>query len=259
MRNSTGFLLVTNVARSSLTAVTARSPAANRHRVVWSCDAHPPSQEGEKMDIRTFVARRALIAAGACFAFLLVAGPAAARPDDGTGNGSAVPFEYPSRGGTADAIAAQLGERQDLLPQAAVGIPYDGGEPAALTQLAGHRGHEEQAYEARRIAAEESAARAGSMPLKPADEFSIAPSGEPTVIPYLSHGLTTPADLQAVGNRAEPDGFQPQLGARSAGPGADHGFNWEATGFLAGALLAAMLAAALSTLALRERRGLKGA
>ena len=82
---------------------------------------------------------------------------------------------------------------------------------------------------------------------------------EPTVIPDLSHGIgvddgTAPALL-----RQQPDGFQPQLRGVDSAPVATPGFDWETTGFVAGGLLAAMLLALMSTIALRERRGLRSA
>ena len=40
---------------------------------------------------------------------------------------------------------------------------------------------------------------------------------------------------------------------------ADDGFDWETTGFVSGGILAAMLLALMSTIALKDRRGLKSA
>jgi hypothetical protein len=85
------------------------------------------------------------------------------------------------------------------------------------------------------------------------------PESQPTVIPYLSHGVgVTSADSTAT-LRAHPDGFQPQLHGVDSAPVADAGFDWENTGYVTGGILAAMLLALMSTIALRDRRGLKSA
>ena len=85
------------------------------------------------------------------------------------------------------------------------------------------------------------------------------PESQPTVIPYLSHGIgVTSADSTAT-LRDQPDGFQPQLHGVNSAPVADDGFDWETTGFVSGGILAAMLLALMSTIALRDRRGLKSA
>ena len=59
--------------------------------------------------------------------------------------------------------------------------------------------------------------------------------------------------------REQPDGFQPQLRGVDSAPVASPGFDWETTGFVAGGILAAMLLALMSAIALRERRGLRSA
>lgn len=84
-------------------------------------------------------------------------------------------------------------------------------------------------------------------------------SASPVVIPYLSHGIgvddgTSPALL-----RAQPDGFQPQLRGADSARVASPGFDWETTGFVAGGILAAMLLVLMSTIALRQRGGLRSA
>lgn len=83
---------------------------------------------------------------------------------------------------------------------------------------------------------------------------------QPTVIPYLSHGIgvTVDPDGHPAAGR-QPDGFQPQLRGVDSAPVASPGFDWETTGFVAGGILAAMLLALMSTVAVRGRRGLRSA
>lgn len=59
--------------------------------------------------------------------------------------------------------------------------------------------------------------------------------------------------------REQPDGFQPQLRGVDSAPVASPGFDWETTGLVTGVILAAMLLAFMSTIALRHRRGLRNA
>ena len=89
-----------------------------------------------------------------------------------------------------------------------------------------------------------------------ADGYPVA---EPTVIPYLSHGIGIDDGNSPALLREQPDGFQPQLRGVDSAPVASPGFDWETTGFVAGGILAAMLLALMSTIALRERRGLRSA
>jgi hypothetical protein len=79
-----------------------------------------------------------------------------------------------------------------------------------------------------------------------------------TVIPYLSHGIGITSVDPTATLRDQPDGFQPQLHRVDSAPVAD-GFEWETTGFVAGGILAAMLLALMSTIALRNRGGLRSA
>ena len=121
--------------------------------------------------------------------------------------------------------------------------------------LANHEAHEEQVsmaghpYKATRTGIPDSVAAA-------VERNRVA---EPTVIPYLSHGLGVAETGSTVHLREQPDGFQPQLHGLDSAPVAGDGFNWETTGYVAGAILAAMLLALMSTIALRDRRGLKSA
>lgn len=85
------------------------------------------------------------------------------------------------------------------------------------------------------------------------------PASEPTVIPYLSHGIGIEDAGSPALVREQPDGFQPQLRGVDSAPAADRGFDWETTGFVTGGILAAMLLALMSTIALRDRRGLRSA
>ena len=84
-------------------------------------------------------------------------------------------------------------------------------------------------------------------------------AAEHTVVPYLSHGIGVVDGGSTPQLRERPDGFQPQLhGVQTAAAPRD-GFDWETTGFVSGAIVAAMLLALMSTIALRERRGLRSA
>ena len=166
------------------------------------------------MDPRT-TTRQALAALGAAFALLLLASPAAARPDG-------------------------------FQPQLASEASSD----AFSRYLANHRVHEEQAYHATRTGIPDSVAAA----LKQQGAVS-----EPTVIPYLSHGIGVNAAGSTATLRQQPDGFQPQLHGVDSAPVAADGFDWETTGYVTGGILAAMLLALMSTIALRERRGLRSA
>lgn len=85
------------------------------------------------------------------------------------------------------------------------------------------------------------------------------PESQPAVIPYLSHGLGVDETGATTHLREQPDGFQPQLHRVDSAPVAGDGFDWETTGYAAGAILAAMLLALMSTIALRDRRGPRSA
>jgi hypothetical protein len=115
--------------------------------------------------------------------------------------------------------------------------------------VARHRAHEERAYHASRTGLPDSVAAA----------LERQPAAEPPVIPYLSHGIGIEDGYSPALVREQPDGFQPQLRGVDSAPVADSGFDWETTGFVGGGILAAMLLALASTVALRERRGLSGA
>jgi hypothetical protein len=171
------------------------------------------------MDFRTNRTRQALAMLGACFGLLLLASPANARPD----------------------VQSQLAGEES--------------SDAFSRYLANDRAHEERAA---------VTAQATVIPYLSHGEGVIVgkngvPESQPTVIPYLSHGIgVTSADPTAT-LRARPDGFQPQLHGVNSAPVADDGFDWETTGFVSGGILAAMLLALMSTIALRDRRGLKSA
>jgi hypothetical protein len=171
------------------------------------------------MDFRTNRTRQALAMLGACFGLLLLASPANARSD----------------------LQSQLAGEES--------------SDAFSRYLANHEAHDAQ---------NAVTAQATVIPYLSHGEGVIVgenglPESQPTVIPYLSHGIgVTSADSTAT-LRNQPDGFQPQLRGVSSVQVADDGFDWETTGFVTGGILAAMLLALMSTIALRDRRGLKSA
>ena len=189
------------------------------------------------MDPRT-TTRQALAALGAALALLLLASPAAARPD-----------------GFQPQLASE--ESSDAFSR----------------YLANHRAHE-QVYKATRTGIPDSVAAAlkqhGAVseptviPYLSHGEGVIVgddgfPESQPTVIPYLSHGIGVNADGSTATLRQQPDGFQPQLHGVDSAPVAADGFDWETTGYVTGGILAAMLLGLMSTIALRDRRGLRSA
>ena len=198
------------------------------------------------MDFRTNRTRQALAMLGACFGLLLLASPANARSD----------------------VQSQLAGEES--------------SDAFSRYLANHRAHEaqvsgdKQAYHATRTGIPDSVAAAleqqGAATVSEPIVVPYLSHGEgvivdengfpepmPTVIPYLSHGLGVTSADSAATLRSQPDGFQPQLHGVSSAQVADDGFDWETTGFISGGILAAMLLALMSTIALRDRRGLKSA
>jgi hypothetical protein len=186
------------------------------------------------MDFRTFTARQALATLGACLGFVLLAAPASARPDESDAFGrylanheaheeqvSMAGHTYKAtRTGIPDSVAAAVERNRVAEP---IVIPYLSHGEGVLVGKDGR------------------------------------PESQPTVIPYLSHGLGVADTGSTVHLREQPDGFQPQLHGLDSAPVADDGLNWETTGYVAGAILAAMLLALMSTIALRDRRGLKSA
>jgi hypothetical protein len=172
------------------------------------------------MDFRTNKTRQALAMLGACFGLLLLASPANARPDG-------------------------------FQPQ----LKSEESSDAFSRYLANHRAHEEQAAVTEQTTV---------IPYLSHGEGVIVgddgvPESQPTVIPYLSHGIGVNADGSTATLREQPDGFQPQLHSVDSTPVADDGFDWETTGYVSGGILAAMLLALMSTIALRDRRGLRSA
>ena len=85
------------------------------------------------------------------------------------------------------------------------------------------------------------------------------PESIPTVIPDLSHCFGVVGTDATAGLRDKPDGFQPQLHTPDSTTVAADGFDWETTGVVTAGIAAAMLLALMSTIALRDRRGLKSA
>jgi hypothetical protein len=191
------------------------------------------------MDFRNNRTRQALAMLGACFGLLLLASPANARPD----------------------IQSQLAGEES--------------SDAFSRYLANNRAHEEQAYHATRTGIPDSVAAALEQQGAVTEQATVIPylshgegvivgmdgfpESQPTVIPYLSHGIGVTSGDSTATLRDRPDGFQPQLHGVNSAPVADDGFDWETTGFVSGGILAAMLLALMSTIALRDRRGLKSA
>lgn len=171
------------------------------------------------MDFRTRTSRQALAALGACFALLLLASPANADPDG-------------------------------YQPQLA-----NPGPDLVDRYLAIHRAQEER----HQAAADPTVIPYLSHGMGVAVGADGYPIAEPTVIPYLSHGIGVDDGNSPALLREQPDGFQPQLRGTDSVRVASPGFDWETTGFVAGGILAAMLLALMSTIALRERRGLRSA
>jgi hypothetical protein len=163
------------------------------------------------MDPRT-TTRQALAALGAALALLLLASPAAARPD-----------------GFQPQLASE--ESSDAFSR----------------YLANHRAHETTVI---------PYLSHGEGVIVGNDGF---PESQPTVIPYLSHGIGVNADGSTATLRTRPDGFQPQLHGVDTTPVAADSFDWETTGYVTGGILAVMLLALMSTIALRDRRGLRSA
>jgi hypothetical protein len=197
------------------------------------------------MDFRTNRTLQALAMLGACFGHLLLASPANARPDG-------------------------------FQPQ----LKSEESSDAFSRYLANHRAHEEQvsaaqhAYHATRTGIPDSVAAALKRQAAVSEPTVIPylshgegvvvgedgfPESKPTVIPYLSHGIgVTSADSTAT-LRDRPDGFQPQLHGVDSAPVTDTGLDWETTGYVTGGIIAAMLLALMTTIALRDRRGLRSA
>jgi len=189
------------------------------------------------MDFRTFTTRQALATLGVCVGLLVLASPAAARPD----------LQPQRKSEETDAFARYL---------------------------ANHHAHEAGAYKATRtgipdsVAAmvEKSAAvtEPAVIPYLSHGEGVLVgkdgrPESQPEVIPYLSHGIGLEGGGSTAHLRRQPDGFQPQLHGVDSAPVAHDRFDWETTGYFGGAILAAMLLALMSTIALRDRRGPRSA
>jgi len=150
---------------------------------------------------------------------------------------------------------ATLGASLGLLLLAGpAGAAPDG--DAVSRYLANNGTDQGQAYHATRIGIPDDVAAA----------IARNHTAEPLVIPYLSHGTGVtvdedglPASEPTFVGREQPDGSQPQLRGADRVATSDSGVNWETTGYVAGGIVGAMLLALLSTLALRDRRGLRSA
>lgn len=200
------------------------------------------------MNFRTYTTKRALTTLGACFGLLFVAGPANARPDSTDAFTRALANHQAynaSHTGIPDSVTAAIAASSAAASD--VVIPYlshgqgvsvdEAGfpqsEPAVVIPYLSH----------------------GEGVLVGEDGL---PQAQPTVIPYLSHGFGVEAS-STPSLRERPDGFQPQLHTVGSTTVADDGFNWETTGVLSGALLAAIALGLMTMIALKDRGGLKSA
>jgi hypothetical protein len=217
------------------------------------------------MRFSTITPRQAVAALGVCFAFLLVAGPASARPDG---------YQPQLKSDTSDAFTRYVANHrahEDQVAKAALG-DGDQSDPVS-SYLADLRA--EQAYNASSTGIPDSVADLVAKNAAAASEPLVVPylsHGEgvlvgedglpesiPTVIPYLSHGVGVTGTDATLGLRDKPDGFQPQLHTPDSPTVVNDGFDWETTGVVTAGIAAAMLLALMSTIALRDRRGLKSA
>jgi hypothetical protein len=225
-------------------------------------------KESTEMDFRTNRIRQALAMLGACFGLLLLASPANARPD---GFQPQLKSEESS-----DAFTRYLANHRAHEEQVTNATRGDGDQSDAVTRYLTNLRAGEQAYHATRTGIPDSVAAALQRNADAATEQTTVipylshgegvivgedgvPEPTPTVIPYLSHGIGVTSSDATATLRDDPDGFQPQLHSVDSAPVADDGFDWETTGFITGGILAAMLLALMSTIALRDRRGLKSA
>lgn len=190
------------------------------------------------MDFRTFTTRQALATLGVCFGLLVLASPAAARPD----------LQSQPQSEESDAFTRYLANHH--AHEARVSAATWGDQSAAFQRYLANLRAENQAYKATRTGIPDSVV---------AMIEKNAVVAEPTVIPYLSHGIGVEGGGSPAHLRQQPDGFQPQLHGVDSAPVAHDGFDWETTGYIGGAILAAMLLALMSTIALKDRRGPRSA
>ena len=218
------------------------------------------------MHFSTITPRQAVAARGVCFAFLLVAGPASARPDG---------YQPQLKSDTSDAFTRYLASHrahEDRVAKAALG---DGDQSDPVSSYLASLRAGQQPYNASSTGIPDSVAdlvaknaAAASEPLVVpylshgegvlVDENGL-PESIPTVIPYLSHGVGVTGTDATAGLRDKPDGFQPQLHTPDSPTLAADRFDWETTGVITAGIAAAMLLALMSTIALRDRRGPRSA
>ena len=206
--------------------------------------------------------RQAVAALGACFALLVVASPANARTD----------LVRPQvTTDTSDAFTRYLAnDRAHAYSASHTGIP----DSVASILANNDRAHDDQSYSATHIGVPDSVAAILAKNDRTTEPLVVpylshgegvivgddgVPQSQPTVIPYLSHGIGVTGTDATAQLRQQPDGFQPQLHTLDSTRVADDGFDWETTGFLTAGIAAAMLLALMSTIALRDRRGLRSA
>lgn len=218
------------------------------------------------MRFSTITPRQAVAALGACFAVLLLASPAGARPDG---------YQPQLKSDTSDAFTRYVANHrahEDQVAKAALG---DGDQSDPVSRYLANLRADEQAYSASSTGIPDSVADLVAKNAAAASEPLVVPylsHGEgvlvgedglpesiPTVIPYLSHGVGVTGTDATAGLRDKPDGFQPQLHTPDSPAVVDDGFDWETTGVVTAGIAAAMLLALMSTIALRDRRGLKSA
>ena len=206
------------------------------------------------MDFRIFTTRQALATLGACFGLLLLASPAGAVPAE------------------SDALSRYLANHE--AHEERVHQATSGGQSDSFQRYLANARADEQAYTATRAGIPDSVVALIEKNSQ-ADEPAVIPylshgegvlvgkdgrpESQPEVIPYLSHGIGVADGGSAVHLREQPDGFQPQLHGVKAAPVAADGFDWETPGLVTGGIIAGVLLALMSTIVLRDRRGLRSA
>ncbi len=184
------------------------------------------------MNFKAMQTHQLLAALGACLAAMILAGPAAAKPDDGGGNSNRPVLEEQS-------VTWYLTDeyRPFMLPD-----EVDSANATIVNQrqleLAGDKQFQVVPYLSHGI-------------LEPEQAWEV--------IPYLSHGVLTASDAAGLAAQSNtPDGYQPQLGVSEFAVVADDGFDWTTTGFAA-SMIAALLVALAVTFTRGSRHGYRSA